>query len=274
MVMELKKVGNVGTRNPIFARLKVQTDEMLRWSNLNEQQCQEVMEVYFRAADRLVRCEQFYTRLIAALDLARAEVVPEQDPRIRYIPQVADLNGETESFLYESKNFLRDILAALRVFFGKEFTEASVLYDARGKGKSELVKWSEAQFGADDHFTVMLCTEGDWVGELIRKRNAVEHPGGFSGTLHIENIASLPDGKLIEPLWYRDQNEKSWLFPDLHIALDNMLTFGEDMLVSCIAKCTPFKLIQFAEIPEAERRPDCPQRIAVVIDPGRLKNDA
>ena len=99
----------------------------------------------------------------------------------------------------------------------------------------------------------------------------LEHPGGFSGTLRIENITSMPDGRFMAPRWYRDQNEKFGLFQDLQTVLDNMLTFGEDMLVSCINHCTPFKLIQFAEIPEPERQPDCPLRIRVVIDPGRLK---
>jgi hypothetical protein len=165
-------------------------------------------------------------------------------------------------------------LGVIEIFFGKKFDEASAFYDPKGKGSSDLVDWATKEFGASDGFTAMLLSEQEWTGELIRKRNAAEHPGGKSGTLHIENFTSAPDGRFFLPRWHRDQNDPFGLFPDLETSLDNMLTLGEDMLVSCIRHKTKFNAIQFVEIPVEKRNPACPFRLTVQMDFSKLNQTA
>ena len=118
---------------------------------------------------------------------------------------------------------------------------------------------------------MMVVTEEKWAGELIYKRNAVEHPGGRAGTLYVENIALSPDGRFILPRWHRDENEPFGLFPDLETYLDNMLTLAEDLLVSCIHHNMRHEIIQFVEIPIVERNPECPVRLTVQIAPSKLE---
>ena len=274
MAFEIKKISNYGTRHPVVARLKVQTHELIQWADLPKERQQAVLEIYCGMADRFLKCHEAHDRLTAALKKAMDEVRPDADSRLKSVPHLIGLRGEVETFLYESKNYLRDMLGVIGVFFGEEFDEASALYDPKGKGCSDLVAWATSTFGASDHFTTMLITEQDWVGELIRKRNAIEHPGGKSDRLHIENFTRSPDGRFILPHWYRDRNQPCGLFPDLDTYLDNMLTLGEDMLVSCIHHKTRFGIIQFVEIPVADRRAECPMRLTVQLDPAKLKPPA
>ena len=43
---------------------------------------------------------------------------------------------------------------------------------------------------------------------FIRFRNAVEHPGGYSGELRINNFSFQSDGKIREPTWYTEKDGK------------------------------------------------------------------
>jgi len=270
MPFEIKKISNYGTQHPVVARLTVQTHELVQWAELPETEKLTIKSIYFEMAQRLLKCFEVYERLNAALQTAVEEVPPSVDSRIMPVPHLIGLRGEVETFLYEVKNYLRDLLQILNIFFSTKFKEASVLYDPKGQSKSALVDWAIKQFGFGDPFTRMLVDEQQWVGELIRKRNAVEHPGGKSGVLHIENFKLSPDG-VVFPYWHRDQNNPSGLFPDLETYLDNLLTLAEDMLVSCIHHRTKFKIIQFVEIPLAERNLQCPLRLRVVLNQSMLR---
>ena len=271
MAFEIRKTSNYGTQHPVVARLKVQTQELVQWADLPEDKQHQVFAVFSEMANRLLKCHEVYGRLTASLETTLEKLRPNADPRIKNVPHLIGLGGEVETFLYESKNYLRDLLRVIDIFFDKKFDAASAFYDPKGKGDSKLVAWATKKFTASDHFTTMLVTEQEWAGELIRKRNAVEHPGGKSGTLHIDNFTLSPDGRFILPRWRRDENGPFGLFPDLEIYLDNMLTLAEDMLVSCIHHKMRHGIIQFVEIPIVDRRPECPVRLTVQIDPSKIK---
>ena len=131
-----------------------------------------------------------------------------------------------------------------------------------------IVKWASEKFGEDDPFTRMLVTEHEWIEEVIRRRNAVEHPGGHSGTLYIQNFTRLEDGRYVTPTWNRDDGEPKGLYPDIEVILDNLLTLAEELLVSCNVHRSKHKIIQYAEIPEDKRNPECPKRLIVQLKEG------
>jgi hypothetical protein len=271
MAFEIRKTSNYGTRHSVVARLKVQTHELIQWADLAEDKKRGVVAAYSDLAERLLKCHEIYRRLTAALNRVMVEVRPNADSRVKNVPHLIGLTAEVETFLYEGKNYLRDLLHVIKIFFDAEFDNASAFYDPKGMGKSDLVVWARKKFGAEDHFATMLASEQEWTEELIRKRNAVEHRGGRSGTLHVKNFTQSPDGCFTLPNWFRDQNEPLGLFPDLENYLDNMLTLAEDLLVCCIHHDMEHGIIQFVEIPPADRRTDCPVRLSVQIDPSKLK---
>jgi hypothetical protein len=155
------------------------------------------------------------------------------------------------------------MLRVIGAFFDTKFVEASAFCDLKGKGSSEIADWARKEFGESDSFTLMLISEQEWTGDLIRMRNAVEHLGGMSGTLHIQNVTLSRDGRFVLPTWHRDDGEVHGLFPDLETYMDNMLTLGEDTLVNCVRHRPLSAFIDFVEIRVADRNPDCPQRLTV-----------
>src|SRR3954453_1108994 len=110
MPFEIRKTSNYGTRHPVYARLKVQTSELLHWADLSKDARQEVMEIYFGLADRLFRCMEIVERLTTALKAAIMEFGPAPDSRVINVPHISGLKSEVENFLYEAKNYLRDLL--------------------------------------------------------------------------------------------------------------------------------------------------------------------
>ena len=128
----------------------------------------------------------------------------QQDQRIREVPHVIDLEKIAEGFLYDAKNYLRDLLKLFQIVYDCNLKDASAFADMKQTGESEIVKWAEFKFGKDDKLTKLLHTETAWTTESIRMRNAVEHPGEKSGTLAILNIRLTEDqAKFIPPTWQR-----------------------------------------------------------------------
>ena len=124
------------------------------------------------------------------------------------IPQIERLEADCHNFLYEAKNYIRDVLYVVNKLYGTSFSEASEFSKAR-KGEKSLIEFATETFGPDDARTKMLVEAVPWVEEAIAMRNAVEHPDGYSGRLVIENFRRDPDQKLSEPVWHRVKDGKN-----------------------------------------------------------------
>ena len=221
---------------------------------------------------RLLKCHDIFGRLDKALmdSVVRAEGEQQNNKgNIQALPSVIGLDGEVESFLYEVKNYLRDLLNLFRIVFGFAKIDAATLYDAKDQGDSAVVKWASAMFGDQDDLTLLLRTEQPWVGQCIRKRNAVEHPGGWCGTLTVHNVRAVGDG-FVPPTWNLDGEPESNIFTDMEVTMHNMLTIAEDWLVHCIKKRLLFETIAFYEIAEKDRSPEMPTRLRVDLSPEML----
>jgi hypothetical protein len=262
----LTKVSNYGTSHPVVARLAAQTYELLKWADLSKEEKDQVYLKYDGLKNRLLKCHEAYGRLQKALAESMEEDIFNEDGTLKRYPHLIGLREEIETILYEAKNYLRDLLDLFEIFFEADFDEASYFYDARASGASRIVKWATERFGEADPFTTMLVNEGNWIEELIRKRNAVEHPGGHSGTLHIHNFERIAGNQFVSPTWHRNEMPKTDIFVDLEVYLENLLTLAEDILVGCIVKRSKHRIIGFVEIPEDQRRVNCPMRITVALN--------
>jgi hypothetical protein len=156
---------------------------------------------------------------------------------------------------YDSKNYFRDLLGVINVFFGTGFHQASNFCATSGRGDGKVSKWAGQRFGPRDSFTGLLRSEQAWIGELIRKRNPVEHPGQKSGALTIKKFQPASDGLVVSPSWHRDSLPPTDLLADIETAMDNMLTLAEDVLVACITKTAKSSIIEFTAIPEKTGTP-------------------
>lgn len=177
------------------------------------------------------------------------------------VPHVIRLTPRVEQFLYCAKSALRDLARIFDLFFGKSFGAAR--YD-------KIIKWAEEEFGNDSELARVLRQDHNlWIKKLVAMRNAVEHPGGCSGYLHIHNITLVPPDHpnypILElPSWHLNDEPKEPIVEYLQTTVNNILEFCEGMLVICITMYGLPKMVGFAEIPESERDPACPIRLRAV----------
>jgi uncharacterized protein (DUF433 family) len=267
MAFEIRKINDVGVGHPVVARLGVQASNIIPWIDIEDTKRKEIAELYTRTlTDRLLQCHQFRDDLVKRANEAAEAVQAQKDKRVREVPNVIGLQGIAEGFLYEAKNYLRDLLNLFRIVYGCKLTDASAFTNLKGDGDSELVDWAVSTFGPDHDLTTLLRTEQEWVAEPIRMRNAVEHPGGLSGTLTLNNIRIDPNQpeSHIPPTWARTGRPDSNIVKDMEYGIDNMLTLAEDLLVAVVMdKSKSKRLITVHEIPSEDRDPKCPIRLRV-----------
>jgi hypothetical protein len=271
---ELKKVLEHGTTNPIVARLNVQTLQIMNQCNASEDIQAKVNDLYINSLQKkLLRCweieDRFKKEFAAAIDKYKP---PAAANALVEVPQIARLDEECHNFLYEAKNFIRDLLRVVNHLYGTTFEEASEFSRAK-KGSQSLVEFAEKTFGADDGKTKMLKEAVLWVEELISMRNAVEHPDGFSGKLLIANFTLGADRKIVEPGWHREKDSKaagepSSIRADMQTYIHILLTLGEDVFVSWASDHLQVPdLMRVALIPEDRRNPLCPIKWTVKASP-------
>jgi len=267
----VQKVSNHGVDNPIVARLALQTIELAQWLDVDKATKEEIFGRYLELQRRLLQCHEYHARLIAS----RAEALKETNEvlaRGEYtVPAIMNLQAEVEGLLFAIKLFLRDVAITMNVLFenARLSEEAAVFWNSRGE-KSAAQKWAEKTFGLNHHLTTSLSGDANWISELVKKRNAVEHPGGNSGALKIEDFAQGPSrGLYIPPAWYRVRNDdtlpKTDLYRDLDVALDNLLSFAEEMLIHAINARPMTTAIGFRELSPDLRNPDAPIRFIAVM---------
>ncbi|MBR1234120.1 hypothetical protein [Bradyrhizobium sp. AUGA SZCCT0182] len=270
MPFEFKKFASHGTTNPIVARLSLQNLKILENCKGTKEFKDKVGGLYLESLmKKLLRCWEIEDAFKKSFAEAAGKYKPPQTPNAPVeIPQIERLDADCHNFLYEAKNYIRDVLYVINKLYGTSFTEASEFSKARKGGKS-LIDIATETFGSDDARTKMFVASAPWVEHAIAMRNAVEHPDGYSGRLVIENIRRDPDQKLSEPIWYRIKDGKNATDPssiraDFETLIHNLLTLGEDVLVSWANENLDSpEMVQIEIIPEERRDPQNPAKYTV-----------
>jgi hypothetical protein len=199
-----------GTQNPIVARLAVQTLEIIGQCNIADATRDGVVDIYINSLmKKLLRCWEIAERY--RLDFNKqveSYKPPVAGTQMVSVPSVVGLEQECHNFLYEAKSFIRDALKAFNLLYGTGFVEASEYARPKKKVGKSLIEFAEATFGPNDPKTAFLKKLSPTVEQVVRFRNAVEHPGGHSGVLNIRNFRLEPDAKLSEPCWWTEKDGK------------------------------------------------------------------
>jgi hypothetical protein len=274
MVFRIQQLSDYGTANPIVARLSLQTQELLPFYNLSDKQKEEIFGLFFSSLQqKLMTCFRIMEQLTKEVRERQKRIdevgLELQDQGRAYtLPSILDLQHRAETFLYNGKSVLRDLTDIFFILLSKDFRK-----EARF---DKVLKWAKKEFGAEDALTKMLEEDANtWIKRIVKMRNAVEHPGGHSGTLHIENFSSIEEaGKVLvsEPLWYLNTDEKVPIVNEMNTFVTNLLTFCEETLVLCLEKFKKGLPIVIVEIPEKERDVTCPKRFKMTIDESKIKN--
>lgn len=272
MVFQLKKISNHGTGNPIVARLTIQLIDLLKFSFLGKEKEDALGTDFMALHQRLLRCFVILTQLEENLAKSKQECDEnskiQKDPRVRQVPFVPQLEQLAENFLYESKNFLRDLAFIIGKFHNEKFNEASNFCNLKDPTKLSLVQaWFKSKYGDKEWIVAVLQADKSWLYEIMSKRNASEHPGGYSGVLKIINVALDANQEVIAPAWHRGNYPPTSIFNDMRTCIENLLSFAEDMIIfGCITKKLPIA-ISIVDLPESKRRPENPVRFYAGSDP-------
>jgi len=267
---EIRKISDVGTSHPVVARLILQTTEVLSWAGSEKAKQDAIKTLYIHAlTPKLLNCHKSRDEILRLAKESLANIKKQNNPHIREVPHVIGLEALIGQFLYDAKNYLRDLLRLFACVYGCNLEDASDFADMKDKGEGNFVKWANDQFGTDNSLSKMVLVDQSWIGEIVRSRNAFEHPGGRSGTLVIQNIRQRHEGtdQYTPPTWQRTGRPESDIVTDMDSGLENLLTFGEDLLVQVAQRGEQAKTIAFYEIPAEQRRPECPVRIRVDLSP-------
>jgi len=265
----IKKISDRGTQHPVVARLAIQIKELIVFANLDKSIKDSVLKAcLYTLQSRLGKCWDICQWLEDEQLRIWKEYKPT-DERASQIPNISDLDRNVENFLYEAKNFLRDLLndVIAKCFPEIDFLDAGSFFDPKDIGNGRFARWAEEKYGTDDGFTKMAQEDQRWIAELVRKRNAIEHPGGYSGELIIQNIEAIGDGKIIAPVWQRTGTEPSHISIEMREYCSNLLMFAEEVIIfGCIAKNCVSPLILFGEIDENDRNLECPTRFKAMLN--------
>jgi hypothetical protein len=263
MPFAIEKISDVGAQHPVYARLAVQMDLILKCTTFTITTRDAISAALLSAAERLVNCWKIQESLAADCDTVERELPPSPGPHLQHLPHVIGLQHKAEAFLYESKNFMRSLLSVFNIAFGTNFSEPSGFFST--KGKCSVRAWCETSFHPDDPINERLRLHEDWLREMVFKRNAVEHPGKRSGLLTIGSYQLMSDGSLRRPVWYRDQECPKIIAEDMRLLCDNMLLLAEELAVLILQRAlvgTPFRI---CELPEQQRDQRVPVRFVVCL---------
>lgn len=270
MQFQLKKVSDHGTSNPIVARLSLQTQELVKFVDITNEKKDEIFALFHgEIQPRLLECDDILQQITKEVlevssQLKEKGFKTQSKGRVIEVPYIIRLDQRIEQFLYSAKSALRDLAKIFDIFFNEKFTAAR--YD-------KVLAWAENEFGQESDLVQTVKDNHDlWISKVVSMRNAVEHPGGFSGHLHIRNFELVSEGHsdhpaIEEPTWYLNDEERVSIVKDLQTIVSNILGFSEDILVVCMYMKGIPDICQVVEVPVSDRNPDRAFRLQMAFMP-------
>lgn len=272
----VSKMSNHGASHPIVARLSIQTLDMLQWINITDQSKQDLVSTIIdELQPKLLQCSDIYVRLLTAKDASLADATAILESGGQTLPHLIGLREESEAFLNAAKQYVRDLSLLINQLFGANLArEAKVFWEQKGNAPGPAASvWAASEL--DDDFAQWLSDQRGWIGELCKKRNAVEHPEKMSGTLKINNFQHHQGNQFLPPSWKRvGKNvrcDETDLLGDVGVYLDSLLRFTEEIIASAVKLRPTFPPIEIFEIEESQRKPEAPVRLKASVDLAKFK---
>jgi len=267
VLFEVTKQLERGTPDPIVARLTVQPIEILNHTKLSAaDQSNFVKFSVSELCPRLLRCSEIEQRLRKEADERRDQFKPPRGGDVSVeIPQIPNLKAECENFLYEAKNYLRDLLKLVNLLWGTEYEDASEWVKGK-KGRPSVQEFIVGKFGEGHVNARFIRQYKACIEPFALMRNAVEHPE--LAELVITNFSR--DGtELREATWGIERDGKLEYGPvsvieDMACSVRNLLVLAEDMLVMAAqVNLVAPALVVLQAIPEQDRKAECPVKYRI-----------
>lgn len=243
---------DVGTSNPIVARLGIGLDEAVKMACISEDKKKSINEGCFEIMIALVEAEKAAKPLMdeirnAISKLATEGVKTQSGGRAIETPGVTNLEN-AKVFLKFSKQALQKLASVMGVIMDKAYT---------GPHFDKVRDDAQAFFGKDHVVAKLLTEDHEWVKHINSLRNEDEHPKTGKPFTKPFNIEPQVGGKfMITPPTFFDGTQ---VLNSLEVFSHNLLTFSEEIVGNSLAHFFP-EMVALYDIPEEQRNPANPVR--------------
>ncbi len=262
MTFQVTQISDVGTSNPIVARLTVGLFELIDMagSKLGKEKSDEIKSLCFEIKKALVQAEKSAKPLmdeIKAIETKLAEegIQVQSGGRAINTPGVITLDN-SKVFLKFAKQALQTLAKALGILLDKDFNGP----------RFDLVRdHAIKKLGASHIVSKLLVEDQTWIKEIIDLRNEDEHPNTGKEFIRGYNISKTKEGPYIVnvPRFFND----SPVLNRLEVFSHNLLTFSEEMLAHNLVEYFP-DIVTIYDIPEDQRKSEMPVRYRVGLKEG------
>ncbi len=252
MAFQISKMMDVGTSNPIVARLGIGLDEAVKMARISEEKKKSVNEGCFEIMIALIEAEKAAKPLMDEIRAIESKIATEgvkiqSGGKVIETPGVVNLEN-SKIFLKFSKEALQKLASLMGTIMEKKY---------KGPHFDKIRDDAQTFFGKDSIVSKLLTEDHGWIKEIIDLRNEDEHPRSgkpFTSPFH---ISQLPGGKfLVKPPMFFNGTQ---VLSGLEVFSHNLLTFSEEIVGHSLAYFFP-EMVALFDIPEDQRNSSNPVR--------------
>jgi hypothetical protein len=183
-----------------MARIILQTQDLAGAAKFTNEEREELLTICRGIAFRLVNARTVAEDIKKRSDeeFERLKAKWEPGAPVVEIPYLINLDILFEGYFYNAKNIIRDLGGITKMLFGRRFSEASDWCTRHKNTESEVSKFLrlKAKNAHAGYASIRELIEQSRsaLEMIVRVRNALEHPGGYSGTVTIANFKTMKDG--------------------------------------------------------------------------------
>ncbi len=258
---------DIGTSNPIVARVLLQSHEILKAASFETTVDKEAVTVHLHSCkEALLACEITAIRINSRIDIIIEKVnnvglAHDCNGRgLNPFPQVQELDVDCGTFLIQANRAIK-LICELPKFF--------LSLDKKDSNFEHLGKTLETILDEKSPLIQFVKDNQNHIKYLIELRNFHEHPN--SRKTVIDNFKLMPDSTIMVPRWYLSDGEPHSIKEELIAVIAYLRDVAELMLIhlvmQTISKSFPFVI---ESIPEHKIDLTNPIRYRLSLDVSKM----
>jgi len=255
MQWKLQKDMDVGTGNPIVARMSLGLFEIIDFANLSKEKKDKLKANCYEIMNLLILAEKTAKPIVEEIngiveDTKRAGIKTQSGGRCINLPSAITI-GNSRAFIKYAKQVLQKVAENINVIFDKNYKGPHF-----HKIRDDFIN----EFGTDFVVTKLLIDDQSWIKKIIELRNEDEHPNTSKPYCKNFDVNQDKDKKFIItlPTFF----EGTQIANALEVYSHNLLTFAEEITVHSLERFFP-DIASIYELPEDKRDPSVPKRFRI-----------
>lgn len=264
----MSPMSDVGSANPIVARILLQSHEILKAAAFDREVDKEaIIKQLHSCKELLLTCESAAKETAFSIDsiidqIRRSGLSRDSKGRgLNPFPQVADLEAQCGSFLINANRVIKLVCELPQRFIPLDRSDSNFDY---------LAKRLEVGIGSDTPLVKFVNDNADGVRYLIDLRNFHEHPNEKRTV--IENFSLMPDSSIRVPMWHLSGQEPRPIKEEMDAAIHFLMQIAEAMFIHLVMHTVSRKFpFVVEEIPDDKVDERSPIKYRLSLDISRLR---